>query len=433
MLEPALLFVVFFGPLAFGCVETWSLAILQAVLLSLPLLARFRSARQPLTPPWTLLIAVGAMLAVGALQALNPAPLNGPLPWLPFTASAGHTKKALLLWASYGALVWFSPRAFGDPRAAKRFAWAVVLIGFSVAVIGLIQAAQGNRFVLGFRPVGYGRSPFGPYYNNAHAASLFSLSALMGLGLLGSQAARTFSRNSVESRVDAVARHVLLAFLIGVILLGLAATRNRGAVLAFGGASLIVGLLSCGLVKKPSMRWGARAGILLLFLTAAGAAGKFGLMARGNQSSIPIRLSMYQGGLKLIADVPLWGAGLGTAVAVFEPYKEPLVVGLVDHVHNDWLELPMQVGIPAAILSFAALVVFAWQIHAAWKRDASTERKFIIGGGIAAALCFSLHAMVEFTWHIPSNAVIFLLVLSWLWSQTAADQTLSARHSEGAR
>lgn len=427
MLESVLLFLVFFGPLAFGCVEPWSLAILQIVLITLPLLA---ARARPVSAPWMLLRAFGVVLAVGIVQGLNPSLIDGPTPLLPFTASLEHTQKALFLWASYAALLWAAPRGFADSRAVRRFAWAIVLIGFVVAVIGLIQSAQGNRLVMGFREVRYGRSPFGPYYNNAHAASLLALSAFMGLGLLGSKAVRAFgpSRRD-ESLPDSIAVQSILAFLIGVLLFALWATHNRGSLLAFGGSAVIVGFLFCGLLKRSAVRWGARAALLFLFLGAVATAVHLGVLKRGAQVSVPVRLSMYQSGLRLLADFPVWGTGLGTVITVFKPYKDPMVEGVVDHVHNDWLELPLQVGLPAAALMLAALLAFGWRVHRSWIQEISLERRLIMGGGIAAALCFLLHAMVEFTWQIPANAVIFLLLLSWLWSQAeGGSRTISRAH-----
>lgn len=419
MLEPAVLFLVFFGPLAFGCVEPWSLGILQAVMFSLPVLMWRRQGRPVQSPPRSILFGMAVLLALGAVQALHPAPPDGPLPLLPFTASASLTRKALLLWASYAVLVWSAPNAFTNPRSGQRFAWAVVLSGFTVAVAGLIQSAQGNKFVLGFRPIGYGHSPFGPYYNNGHAASFLAVCALIGLGLLGSKAVaaiRALRRG--EPLADQVAILTILAVFVGTITVALFSTHNRGSLLAFGGASLVAGLLSCGLLKAPARRWAARGAILALFLCVSGAALAGGLLKRGAESSIPVRLSMYRSGLQLLADAPLWGTGLGTVIAVFPPYKAPVVVGVVDHVHNDWLELPLQAGIPAAVLVLAALVVFGQRVYHGWMREPSRERRCVVGGGIAAALCFLLHSMVEFTWQIPANAAIFLLVLCWLWSQT---------------
>lgn len=418
MLEPAILFLVFFGPLAFGCVEPWSLAILQVVLFSLPMLAGAEDGRPRPPAPRALLMGVGVVLAVGIVQTLTLAAPDGPSPLLPFTASAWRTKNALLLWLSYGVLLGVASRAFADSRAGRRFPWAILLVGLTISVIGLIQSSHGNAFVLGFREVPYGRSPFGPYYNNAHAASLLAVTALMGLGLLGSEVVRTFSREAREPRADAIAYHILLAFLIVLILLGLYATRNRGSLFALGGAATSIALLACGFLTRSARRWGARAAIILLFLGAGSAAVQFGLLKRGATVSIPARLSMYKSGLTALADFPVWGAGLGTVITVFEPYKEAVVDGIVDHVHNDWLELPMQAGVPAAALVLAALGVFGLRVYRGWMREPSWERRCIVGGGIAAALCFLLHAMVEFTWQIPANAVIFLLILSWLWSQT---------------
>jgi O-antigen ligase len=426
MLEAALLFAVFFGPLAFGCVEPWSRAILQVVLFFLPLLAGEINCQPVRSLPKSCLLAFGVLFAVGIAQALNPVPLLGPLPLLPFTASAWQTKKSLLLWAAYAALVWAAPLGFANPRAVHRFAWSVVLVGFAVAAIGLVQSAQGNKLILGFREVAYGMSPFGPYFNCGHAASLLAVSALMGLGLFSSKIARVFGGSrSDEALADSVSVLAVLAFLIGIIGLGLISTRNRGALLSFGMVSLIVGFLSCGLLKKPARRWGARAGILILFLCATSIAIYLGILKRGSAASVPTRISMYQSGLRLLADVPLWGTGLGTVITVFAPYKESLVDGVVDHVHNDWLELPLEAGIPAAALMLVALIAFGWRVCHGWMREPSLERRFLMGGGIAAALCFLLHAMVEFVWQIPANAVIFLLTLCWLWSQTGGQPTSS--------
>lgn len=420
MLEPALLLALFFGPLAFGCVEPWSLAILQAVLFSLPLLAGLSGGRPLPAASKIGLLAIGVILAVGAAQVINPISFFGPVPLLPFTASPSRTRHSLLLWASFAALIWAAPRGFAGSRAVQRFAWAIVLIGFTIAVIGIIQSAHGNKLVLGFREVGYGRSPFGPYYNRGHAASLMAICALVGAGLLGSGLARALGRSRQgESAADAIAVQVLLAFMLGVIALGLFSTRNRGSLLALWGASMIVGLLSCGFLKRTAPRWGARAAILAVYLGAAGAAYHLGFLARGEATSVPVRLSMYQSGLRLLADVPVWGTGLGTVITVFEPYKEAQVIGIVDHVHNDWLELPLQAGIPAALFALAALLAFGRRVYLGWTSEPSPERRLLIGGGIAAAVCFLLHAMVEFTWQIPANAVVFLLIMSWISAQTA--------------
>lgn len=417
MLEAVLLFTVFFGPLAFGCVEAWSLGILQASLFSLPIVARSVGKVGEAAKP--LLVAVGVLLVLGVVQLLNPSAIDGPAKFIPFTASASRTQKALLLWASYGALLWAAPRAFLNPRTAHRFPWAIVVIGFTIATIGLIQSAQGNKFVMGFREVGYGHSPFGPYYNNAHAASLLAVSALMGLGLLTSGSARVYARARREQPLaDAVSVLALLAFLIGVIIFGLISTHNRGSLLAVGGASLIAALMSCGLIKESRKKWGLRAVILLVFIGAGAAAYQLGFSRRGSPLSIPYRISMYQSALQVLSDFPMWGTGLGTVISVFAPYKDPSVIGVVDHIHNDWLELPLQAGLPAAGLVFATFIAFGRRVYESWLRETSMERRLLIGGAISSALCFSFHATVDFTWQIPANAVIFLLILSWLWSQT---------------
>ncbi len=419
MLEAALLFLVFFGPLAFGCVEPWSRSLLEIAIFSLPLLATAKTSRPVVAWPKACIAAFIVLLAVGAAQALNPAPVLGPRPLLPFTASAWLTQTALLLWVSYGVLLCAAPGAFSSPHAVRRFAWSVVLIGSLVAAIGLVQSAQGNKLILGFREVTYGMSPFGPYYNRGHAASLLAVSTLMGLGLFASGLARIMGHSrSKEPVADQLAVQALLAFLIGLGVVGWLSMLNRGSLLAFWGASLFAGVLCCGLIKAPSHRWTARALVVILFLASAAVALRLGILQRGAQASVPVRFSIYQSGLSLLADAPLWGTGLGTFVTAFGPYYSSPYGEIVDHAHSDWLEVPAEIGLPAAALLLAALILLGRRIHRSWTREPSLERRLLMAGGFAAAMCFLLHAMVEFPWQIPANAVIFLLILSWLWSQT---------------
>ncbi len=92
-----------------------------------------------------------------------------------------------------------------------------------------------------------------------------------------------------------------------------------------------------------------------------------------------------------------------------------------------WMALRLPLTAPGALgrwpglsrLMFVALVLMIGQDNLGWTREPSSDLRLLIGGGIAAALCFLLHAMLEFTWQIPANAVVFLLIMSWISAQTA--------------
>ncbi len=145
-MEALLLCALAFGPLAFGAVEAWSLAVLQALVFAALALAILRGAkregRSQLAP---FFVSVVGIAVLGFLQFLHPRPLTQPSAILPFTVAVHRTGPAALLWAAYAALLWCASRALDGRPALRRLAWTVFLVGTAVAVIGLMQGGQGNN------------------------------------------------------------------------------------------------------------------------------------------------------------------------------------------------------------------------------------------------------------------------------------------------
>ena len=73
----------------------------------------------------------------------------------------------------------------------------------------------------------------------------------------------------------------------------------------------------------------------------------------------PTRLSLYRSTLRLIADHPWFGTGLGTFDLAFPAYRSDDIsmYGTYDRAHNTLLELAAEAGIP-----LASLVVIGWMI-----------------------------------------------------------------------
>ncbi len=415
-MEPLLLFAVFFGPLAFGSVEPWSLAILETTVLAFALGGKSRWRAPGSGPLW----AMGFILLLGLGQWLNPAAPWGPSTWRPFTASAAESGSTLLLWSIYALLLWKTPALLAEPEPARRFLWALFAIGFLVAVIGLIQQRSGRvDFPLyGLREVSSGHSPFGPYFNRAHAASLLAVASAVGGGLL----LASFFRFLRESADGARVSHYLLAQMIpgamlATVLIGLVRSQNRGALLSLGAAVWLVLFQGAAFMKRPQVVRLARG--LLLLLPAAAAlmiwapAGRSPLLPVSS-NSVPVRAAMYRGGLDLWRDHPVWGVGPGGLIAAFPPYREPIVVGLVDHLHNDWLEFLTEEGAAGAAALLLGLLCLALRARRTWLSMASRRQRCLMGGALTGVLAFALHGLVDFSFHIPANAVIFLCLLSWV-------------------
>ncbi len=412
--EGLLLAAVVFGPLAFGATEPWSVAILEGLLFALALSCALRGKSNWGHPIYrTMLPAAGILLLIGLAQFFNPRLVSTPVSLLPFTAGKEGTGGALILWGAYAALLFGAPQALGTNAALRRALWVVFLLGAFIAVVGLMQRGQGNDAYYGLRPIRHG-NPFGPYTNKNHAASVLVLAAFAGAGLWLSRLAgirRTEQRGKV---LEAWMLQVLIAFLLAVIVLAIVHIRARGAIHAMALAAAIVGTASLGHLKRRSLRRVGAAAV------AAAAAVFLGIILRdpfwiGNEkkeSSAEYRMTLYRTSLEIARDFPVFGTGLGSYQKVFPAYwKLDSPEGKIEHAHNDWLELLTESGW-AGLTAYLAGLLAAFSVAArSWWTNPASDMRCLAGACLAAALSFSLHGLVDFSFQIPANAVLFLTLL----------------------
>lgn len=74
------------------------------------------------------------------------------------------------------------------------------------------------------------------------------------------------------------------------------------------------------------------------------------------------RFDVYPLIVEAIMDRPLTGFGLDTFDDVFSIYRDENITVWFDRAHNDYLELAMTAGIPAAALILAFIVVVAFLV-----------------------------------------------------------------------
>jgi O-antigen ligase len=419
------------APLAFGCVEPWSQALLECACFGLALLCLFRPERRPSSP--LPLIAVAVVVAIGAAQRLVPSGPLAPPPARPFTASLHGTKESMLLWTAYASLAWSVPRALRDWAAARRFAWAVVGSGVLVAAVGVAQDAVGARALYGLRYASADASPFGPYYNHDHAAALMAASLCLAAGFFASRLAEVNNSWRTASP-DWLRAQAGTAAVICLLVLGLALCASRGATLGLllGGGAVLV--LAARFVSRTSRRmkiYAAAIGAWALGLCLTALALQWDVRATGMiESSLRMRLSLYGSGLRMLREAPLFGWGLGAFGSVFGAYQSSDVVGVAEHVHGDWLELALQCGLLGLGLFLLLFAAFAADVVSVWWAAEGREARALLGGGLAALLGFGIHCLVDFCSQIPADAAIIFALVGWLsCARTWSDQGRARRGS----
>ncbi|MCI5131427.1 MAG: O-antigen ligase domain-containing protein [Candidatus Electrothrix sp. EH2] len=136
------------------------------------------------------------------------------------------------------------------------------------------------------------------------------------------------------------------------------------------------------------------------------------------QQSGQHRINIWLSSLPMLQD-HLWaGAGIGSYVLLSAVYLKQFPEHIIfDRVHNDYLEFAIELGLPAALFFFLALLVFLLLfIIKIWpytkKQFFRLPSAIIISFISAAALIgFIIHGLVDFGWRLPANLLYLATLL----------------------
>jgi O-antigen ligase len=383
-----------FAVLSFGGVESWGQATLEigaAVLFAMWAIVVTR--RQQLEVRWNWLYL--PLLGLGAVALMQYAFGLSVYPYL--------TKIEMLKWGAYLLLFFLALESFRTEDHLKQLAWFVLSLGFVVSLFAIVQHFRFNGKLYWFVSVPDGAAPFGPFVNCNHFAGFVELVAPLGLALLLFGSRRRQREN------------VILLLLFTIIPVGaVVLSASRGGII---GLLLELALL---LVLSRAHQIGRKqllgaAGIALLaggftvWLGVSAAVQRFEQLSRGGIAR-ELRVSMYEDTWRIFADHPWVGTGLGTLVMVYPQYASFYDGRTVDHAHNDYLELLADTGLMGGLCGLGFIALLLWQ---GLKRLDSAKwgsARAIGGGSLAACAGLLIHSLVDFNLHIPSNALLFLLL-----------------------
>lgn len=136
---------------------------------------------------------------------------------------------------------------------------------------------------------------------------------------------------------------------------------------------------------------------------------EYGLLAGYDE----MRRSLAQASLKMIFDYPLFGVGLGCwALAAPKYISHGLAGWELSYAHNDFLQLFAEVGVFGILIVVGGLWILCRMSWRVWNLNIlPTQRIELLGGFLTIALPL-LHCLVDFPFHIPSLAFIFVVALA---------------------
>ena len=255
---------------------------------------------------------------------------------------------------------------------------------------------------------------FGPYLNSNHFAGLveISLPVLLAVfvGLVRTQrggwrALRGFTGSS-QGRIAA-----LLGFIIA---LGTGAIVYAHSFAGLGG--LAVGLAAVGAALCRTRRAIAvlAAAGLVLAIVALGTAlalrpNVFGMLPEILEAKFAGRRDIWAATAAAARDFPLTGSGLGSFASVIGRYESTETKHFF--AHNDYLQLALEAGLPAAAGVFALAAWQARRLAKAAAKNADAQCGVLSAGAFGSCAAMAFHSFFDFNLHVPANAVALTVTI----------------------
>ena len=424
--------------LAFGGVYPWAYwplaagsACLAAVLL-FDSRVRSRVRQQPLLVPLAALLAAIGMqlvpLPVRALEIVSPATAEflreyvlgfslAPGPH-PLSIQPGDTAVALALGASLAALMLVVAAVLSEV-GPRRLASGLVVLGFLVALVGIVQRPLFDGRIYGFwEPITRNKS-FGPFVNPNHFAGWMAMCLSLTLGWLVGRFATSMRRGARTWR-DYIA-WASGAEATGLALLMMAAaSMGLALVLALSRSGILCFLLALGITIGVTLRKqrGVRKRLAVACLAAVGV----GVMAWVGPTIVARefdtrdlrrfgldgRLHHWTDAVSVIRAFPLAGTGVNTYGTAMLHYQRDKSAPHTTAAHNEYLHILAEGGLLVAIPAAAAVIAVAGTIRRRFREGAAdVDTYWIRVGAVTGLVAIALQSLLDFSLQMPANAMLF--------------------------
>ncbi|EAQ28453.1 hypothetical protein NAP1_12678 [Erythrobacter sp. NAP1] len=297
-------------------------------------------------------------------------------------------------------------------------ALALALLAFASAFVSLLQiiGGPGNAFYL-YR-ITNADSAVGLFANRNHNAVFLAI----GIALLGGLAGLITVERRHALRLPVIALFGALSLVPFVII-----TQSR--------AGLALGILALGAAwwfhssARPAdgARKSSRRTVLGLFAAASGtlalaaltgvltANNAFGRLISGGNADDELRMRIWPRVIELAAEHFPVGSGIGTFVEVFEAGETSSTLGpsYINHAHNDFLEIALTGGLPAALLAVVGVSWLSLRGLRAFSHSSGADRTLRHLGMVTVGLV-ALACLYDYPLRTPSLATVSILALVWI-------------------
>lgn len=299
----------------------------------------------------------------------------------------------------------------------ERWLLVPVLIILSAAsgLIGLLQSVGNGSGPLYFYQVTNNDSAVGLLANRNHAATLLACIFPMLAAFASKFGGETADRKGRQIWCGAIALVTVPLILV---------TGSRAGFLV-----ALIGLVGAGFIyraglsdfakttsikQNPLLRRNVVAVLLILglasltiFVSRAKAFDRLFALTTGEDG----RLSFVKAASNLSLEYLPWGAGSGSFPELYKIVELPSTLApvYVNHVHNDWVEVAVNFGIPGVCLMAAGVVAFLIKSYQVW-RFGNPERRSVTQARMAS-ICMVILAVASLSDYPLRTPLLFCLAV----------------------
>jgi O-antigen ligase len=307
-----------------------------------------------------------------------------------------------------------------DRNRAHQILQVIAWSGMAYAAYGILSFLIEPTMILWRDKRAYLGNVTGTFINRNTAAAYFGSCAVVWFALLLDQVRRHLRSGPIiwkkvpERILSKTPRAIIISFsMLFVCLMAMFLTGSRaGVVLSLLALIITFTVFFHRDLPRRTGVWialagGAAVALVLLQFMGGVVSNRFDVQGLADEG----RLAAYLSTLRMIADYPWFGTGLGTFAWSFPAYRSPDVSlrGVWDIAHNTPLELAAEVGLP-----LAGAICLGWVVMlAVLIRGIRTRRRdtIIPLAAFSVSIIAILHSCVDFSLQIPGYAiVIFALV-----------------------
>lgn len=318
---------------------------------------------------------------------------------------------------------------------ARKVTWLILVLlltAFSQALLSMGQYFIQDQNLF-FRVWSSG-IPLGTYINQNHFVAFMEMVEPLAIGLM---------MMAILSQNLGKTLKIILATLFGLISLALTFTPLL-TTSRMGAALLILSiLLSFWAMTTPEIRKKVAAPIFALRFVLLILAIVIQLNVLQQIVTITyvdrlapqaalgdLRWVLYSTTFEAIQNFFPFGAGPGTTPQVYQLYQPTTINAFVNHTHNDFIELILDMGIFGLLIICLLMFFYIQRWRQLWQDKSSGFKLLQTGAGVGILLAL-LYSLTDFGLHTPANAIFFAFLFGvFLHKEPLTQTNLSTQHEQ---